>query len=169
MKSVFVISGPESTGKSTLAQSIAEDLNATLVEEYARDYLEEFGLDYEENDLLAIAYGQHKAIEEAQGDLIICDTDVLTVIIWMATKFGKTDDQLMKLWAEFKPVKYLVCKPDVPWVYDPLREREHPREELFDLQIKLLESSDKAFEVIEGDYPNRYEMARKIINASIKA
>ena len=35
-----VITGPESTGKSTLASALSTHFNAVLSEEYAREYLE---------------------------------------------------------------------------------------------------------------------------------
>ncbi len=53
--------GPESVGKSVLAQALAEALGAQLVPEYGRDYCEEHGTDSSMDDLLAIA-------KDAAGD-----------------------------------------------------------------------------------------------------
>ena len=36
----FAITGPESTGKSTLSKQLAEYYNCELVEEYAREYID---------------------------------------------------------------------------------------------------------------------------------
>ena len=47
MKKVVVI-GPESTGKSTLCQQLAEHYGVSWVPEYARQYLLEHGTNYME-------------------------------------------------------------------------------------------------------------------------
>ena len=48
----FVIIGPESTGKSTLCNQLAEHYQTLWVPEYAREYLEKNGTDYTYDDLL---------------------------------------------------------------------------------------------------------------------
>jgi nicotinamide riboside kinase len=60
----FVIIGPESTGKSTLCGQLADHFDTLWVPEYAREYLEKNGTDYNYGDLLTIAKGQIKLEEE---------------------------------------------------------------------------------------------------------
>lgn len=57
LKKIVVI-GPESTGKSTLCQLLAEHYNTRWCPEYAREYLLTNGVSYTYQDLLAIAKGQ---------------------------------------------------------------------------------------------------------------
>ncbi|RYZ57066.1 MAG: ATPase, partial [Chitinophagaceae bacterium] len=57
MKKIVVI-GPESTGKSTLCEELAEHYNTVWCPEYARDFLLQHGTDYTYDDLTTIAKGQ---------------------------------------------------------------------------------------------------------------
>jgi nicotinamide riboside kinase len=54
----IVIIGPESTGKSTLCQQLAEYYDTVWCPEFAREYLSDKGMDYDFGDLLNIAQGQ---------------------------------------------------------------------------------------------------------------
>ena len=50
--------GPESTGKSTLCELLAQHYNSQWCPEFAREYLLTHGTDYTYDDLLYIAKGQ---------------------------------------------------------------------------------------------------------------
>ncbi|MBY0445239.1 MAG: ATP-binding protein, partial [Burkholderiales bacterium] len=55
----IAIVGPESCGKSTLAQDLADALKAPWVAEYVREYFAQKGTsDYQLSDIVAIAQGQ---------------------------------------------------------------------------------------------------------------
>ena len=69
MKKVVII-GPESTGKSTLANQLAEHYNTTWCPEFAREYLLEHGRDYNFDDLLNIARGQVELERATEPKLI---------------------------------------------------------------------------------------------------
>lgn len=60
---VITIVGPESSGKSTLAQEWASVIGCPCVPEYAREYLQENGPSYGEEDLTIIAEGQRQRIQ----------------------------------------------------------------------------------------------------------
>ena len=57
MKKV-VITGPECTGKTSLAKALANHYNTRWVPEFARDFLNNLDRPYVEEDLLEIAKGQ---------------------------------------------------------------------------------------------------------------
>ena len=61
----IVVIGPESTGKSTLCDELAQHYETMWVAEYARQYLITNGKKYTQNDLLSIAQGQWNLEEEA--------------------------------------------------------------------------------------------------------
>jgi len=61
---VITIVGPESSGKTTLARQLAADMGCPWVPEYAREYLEVLGREYNEADLSVIAEGQWAVICE---------------------------------------------------------------------------------------------------------
>jgi nicotinamide riboside kinase len=53
-----VISGPESTGKTTLAKDLASHYQTVYVYEYARDYIENLDRPYTYRDVVHIARKQ---------------------------------------------------------------------------------------------------------------
>ena len=57
MRKVVII-GPESTGKSTLSEQLAQHFHTQWVPEYARAYIDTLQRPYEEEDLYTIAKGQ---------------------------------------------------------------------------------------------------------------
>ena len=78
---VFVLTGPESSGKTTLATQLSESLKVPLVQEVSREYLngkimENPDFSYSQSHLLEIARLQHKQeIDKTslQPESIICD------------------------------------------------------------------------------------------------
>ncbi len=85
------VTGPESTGKTRLAEWLAGHYQTQWVPEYAREYLAKHGPDYTLEDVAAIAHGQLKrentAVENAR-EILFCDTDLLVTKIWCEVVFG---------------------------------------------------------------------------------
>jgi len=69
LKKIVVI-GPESTGKSSLCEKLAEHYNTLWCPEYAREYLTIHGMNYTYEDLLTIAMEQVE-LEEKYSQLAI--------------------------------------------------------------------------------------------------
>lgn len=161
---IICITGPESSGKSTLAQAFSNHSSATVITEYAREYLSKLSRPYESKDLLEIAEQQHKLITSAQTPIVISDTGVEVVKIWHEEKFGPSAhlDQLF-LEQQKLVAKYWLCKPDMPWQPDPLRENPTDRMRLFLLYKKLLEQHRLPFTVMSGSHPERMTQAKDIL------
>ena len=73
--------GPESTGKSTMANYLAKELGTVCVPEYARFYCKNLNNQYTLQDEVNMYYGQI-ALEEAltptaKNGVLICDTTIL--------------------------------------------------------------------------------------------
>ena len=62
----IAITGPESTGKSTLAEKLAKHFEVDFIPEYSRTYLENFEGHYTENDVVEIAKVQYNLILEEE-------------------------------------------------------------------------------------------------------
>lgn len=162
----IVITGPESSGKSTLAVDICKYFDINYIPEYARKYLEINGSEYDYPDLLKIAQEYHKILltEGKDTDLIVADTDLLTIKIWSEFKYGKVDPWIVKTLEEYKPDLYLLCSPDIPWQPDPLRENPDDRALLFRFYEKEIHSLDAAYHIISGDHEYRTNTAIEIIS-----
>ena len=163
---IVALVGPESTGKTTLAQGLARDLDALLVTEFARDYLEEARLHgrdtYTEDDLQTIARTQW-ANECAARDrrFTIADTDLLVMAIWWRERFERVPDWIDDCLRRTETKKlYLLCRPDLAWEPDPLRESRDDLARLFTLYADALEDIGQPFFVVEGEGPKRYDHAR---------
>jgi nicotinamide riboside kinase len=89
----IIITGPESTGKTTLAQQLAQHYQTVWVPEYSRDYIAQLNRSYEEDDLLEIAKGQVRREDEMVAkhtpDLLICDTSLLVIKVWSKVKYQR--------------------------------------------------------------------------------
>ena len=71
LKKIVVI-GPESTGKSTLTQLLAQHYKTEWCAEYAREYLTTHGTEYTFEDLLTIAKGQVE-LEDSYQLFVVSD------------------------------------------------------------------------------------------------
>ena len=160
------LTGPESTGKTTLAALLAEQLGARLVPEVAREYLStcesaDTHPAYDREDLLEIAR-QQIASEAAAGEpggLVVCDTDVLVIAIWWQEKFGPLPAFLQQAMQARSSRGYLLLSPDLPWAADPQRENPSDRARLFDLYQAELDAAEFPYAVIRGAGDERLAQA----------
>ena len=149
----ITITGPESSGKSTLAAALASALPAVLVPEYSRTYLERLDRPYAKEDITAISRGQLsleiEKKEQAQ-EYLICDTGQLVLKIWMEYKYGYVSPEIEYAFIHHPVDLYILCQADIPWEPDPMRENPHDRHVLFELYQKALIEYEKSFVVIDG-------------------
>jgi NadR type nicotinamide-nucleotide adenylyltransferase len=125
----IVVIGPESTGKSTLCESLSKHFETDWCREYARAFLLEHGTDYTFDDLLKVAEGQLRAeddcvlqMQSQQRSMVFIDTDMYVMKVWCEFVFGKCHPFILNQIIDRKYDGYLLCKPDLPWVKDELRE-----------------------------------------------
>jgi len=128
LKKIVVI-GPESTGKSSLCEALAHHYQTDWAPEFAREYLTKYGTAYKPEDLLAIARGQlaledkySTAAEAAGNRLLFIDTDMYVMKVWSEFVFGHCDPWILDQIALRRYDAYLLCRTDLPWTSDPLRE-----------------------------------------------
>lgn len=157
-----LIFGPESTGKTTLANWLAQRFEGLVVPEYARTYLRGREKDFGLEDMSWIAQAQ-RASEEASArrgrPLIFCDTDPLTTALWSQELFGEVP-QAVEQAAEHNPYDVtLLLNVDVPWEQGPLRLRPHNRTQFFAQCRDALERRGRPFVTISGSWDERRERA----------
>ena len=168
-KKHIVVTGPESTGKSTLSQILAKEYNGLLVEEFARKYLSENSGQYKRSDLLKIAYGQFQsqlaAINNQDFNVVISDTCLLTIRIWDEWKYGLSEP-FIEEWIGLQEVDlYLLCSPDLGWESDDLRESENDLDELFEIYLENIIKTGIPYSIVEGVGQERNQEAINIVGA----
>ena len=145
----IVITGPESSGKTTLCKALSSHFNLPFAKEYAREYLQLLSRDYNQSDLTEIAKGQLQAENEMQ----LLDTDLVTLKIWSKYKYNSCDKWILDKIEKQKSKNrfYLLCKPDIAWKPDPLRENPRERMNIFKLYKDELNNLEHDYVIIEGE------------------
>ena len=163
----IVLTGPESSGKTELAEALASLYRVPLVREYARAYLESGDGTYREEDLLQMAQHQLDWEDEAMqqgGPFFICDTSLEVYQIWSEVRYGRVHPWIRKHTQQYPADFYLLCRPDLPWVSDPLRENPDDRDMLFEKYLALLRKGRKDFQIVEGQGHARERRAVSLID-----
>jgi NadR type nicotinamide-nucleotide adenylyltransferase len=166
----IVVIGPESTGKSTLCELLAEFYQTQWVPEFARKYLTELGRPYNYEDLLIIAKGQleqeDRISASVKSSLIIIDTDMYVMKVWCEFVFGKCHSFILEEIVKRKYDAYLLCNNDMPWIADELREYPEPesRERLYHMYRDLMINQPVPWTDIKGSYQERFNRAISFIN-----
>ncbi len=162
----IVLYGPESTGKTTLAQALAQHYNTTWVQEYAREYLQnKWDLEKkicEITDLKPIAKGQIEA--ENSGltgakDLIFLDTNLTVTSTYSDIYYGYTEQWLQDLVDQLSYDLYFLTQVDIPWVADDLRDRPENRDQTFKIFEQRLKTLNKPYVVLSGSHQERLTQA----------
>lgn len=164
--------GPECTGKTELATFLSGHFQTLWVPEYARSYLDQLPLPYEEADLLHIAQGQlqqeDKLLPQANR-LLICDTTLLVVKIWSEFVYGHCDPKILQLHATRTYDLYLLTYIDIAWEDDPQREHPTRRTELWDIYQHELKQMNVPWVDIRGDRSSRQDQAIMAIQNMIES
>lgn len=158
-----VILGTESTGKTTLTGRLARYFNAVAVMEAGRDIVEDSN-DFSMDDLYTIATAHARNIQAADAPLIIVDTDIHITISYGEYAFGQTMQVEENIFAINKADLYLYLDNDVPFVQDGTRINEAARNELDLSHRNVLEKYGVNYELISGDWEERFEQAVALIN-----
>ena len=180
LKKIAII-GPESTGKSTLCELLAQHYNTQWCPEFAREYLLTHGTDYSYDDLLYIAKGQLAMEDEyiqstvdgpqttVNSPLIFIDTEMYVMKVWCEFVFGKCHRWVLDQIIERKYDLYLLCNTDLPWVKDELREYPDlkTRDTLYHIYKDIMINQSTPWVDISGDYDERLQKAIKAIDQLI--
>lgn len=154
----IVLTGAESSAKSTLATYLGGELRLPVALEYARHYLEKNGPDYDYRTVHRIAR-EHLAHQARQvppeAPTGIFDTDLLNFTIWCEVAYGRCEPWLAQQAAAESHHRYLLCRPDIPWHPDPLREYPEGREWLFGKHLEAILATGRDYEIVEGNGPER--------------
>lgn len=166
----IVITGSESTGKTTLAAMLAERFGTVASPEFARDHLDLKPTPLDRHDVEVIAVGQiaqeERYLRRAKRVLFL-DTDLFSTVVYGGHYYGSIDPWIERVARERRGHLYLLLDIDVPWVPDPQRDRPDRREEIHELFRATLERNGARVVTIGGSWTERLERAVAAVEAEI--
>ncbi len=171
-----VLYGPESTGKTTLAEQLAKYYKCPWVPEFMREYLEEKWEKEKKlvskEDLVPIAKGQlaleNEAVQKAMN-LLVCDTNLLELKVYSEYYYKGFCPEFIKNEATKDNYSiYLLTYIDIPWEADILRDRPNNRREMFRIFEAELNKHGFPYEILKGNEEERCNKAIEIIDALLK-
>jgi len=163
----IAFTGPESSGKTTMAELIAEEYSTSFIPEYAREFLKD-KITYTLADLDEIAKQQVELCKASKNTLLISDTEMAVMIIWSQEKFKEVSPIIQSYWEAQDFDHLFLCEPDIPWEADKLRENPLDRERLFQLYKVVLENSKKPFTILKGTIEQRIIACKKQMELLLK-
>ena len=161
------ITGPESTGKSTLASALASHYHTIWVPEFARDYLNNLGRPYSFEDVEKIAFGQintEDKLTATANNILFCDTELSVIKVWMQYKYHFVPDWINAEIAKRHYDLFFLCDIDMPWEPDPQRENPDLRRFFFDWFVKEIESNNQNYKIVSGNQQKRLQAAVEVID-----
>jgi len=158
-----VITGPESTGKTTLAEQLARSFGTAWVPEYARGFVRNLGREYGYQDLLHIGRRQIEELTnqyEGADQFVFFDTGLIITRVWFLERYQTCPDFIDRAIREITVDLYLLCRTDIEWINDPVREHSGlDRERLFSRYQDELIRYGASYRMIEGRGENRLHNA----------
>ena len=168
----IVLTGAESSAKSTLTRQLGEHFQLPVALEYARIWLEENGPDYTEESLMTM-FREHLTYQQKQipteQPLGIFDTDLINYKIWFEEVFGHCPREIIVAIRQETSHIYLLCAPDLPWEPDPLRENPDDRDRLFERHRVEIETLGRPYAIIRGIGTERLTNAQAALKQLLDA
>jgi len=160
------IIGAECTGKTMLAQRLAEHFATVWVPEFAREYALDAARPLTFDDVDPIARGQIVGEDQLTLDassLLILDTDLVSTTVYSRYYYNAVP-QWIAIEAKRRLADlYLLADVDVPFIADPARDAEEHRADHADAFRRALEDLGARVVVISGDWEERFGRAVEAI------
>lgn len=163
----IAILGAESSGKSTLAATLAGRYGTLWVPEYLREFVDTKQRVPFEADQVGIARTQLEREDVAAAlasRLLFCDTTPFMTALYSRFYWHRVDEELAQLAAKHDYAATFVAAPDTPWVADGLqRESAEIRDYVHGQVLAGLEARGIAFTLLHGGLEARIAQAAEVL------
>lgn len=168
----IALTGPESTGKSTLSSQLANEFGTLSVPEYARTYMSALHRPYNFQDIEIIARKQVELgnqLLSRSRQFLFFDTHLIIIKVWFLLLYKDypvwIDEELRRKSIDL----FLLCNYDLPWEPDPLRENGgEMRRILFNIYKNELEYYGYPYIIISGSEGERFNHAKEAVSNFFK-
>ena len=164
------VTGPESTGKTTLAQRLAAWAGTEWVPEGSRVYAERVQRELLLSDVAPIAC-EHIALADTGAELarsrgsglLVLDTDLLSTVVYSRHYYATVPRWVIGQERARRADLYLLCDVDVPWVSDGIRDRPAHRDAMFGRFGDALRRRGLRTVTVRGDWETRWTIAQAAV------
>ena len=167
----IAITGPESTGKTSLTMQLAQLYDTAYVPEYARQYLNEHGTQYTYEDVLKMAKGQmelERQMLSKASEILFADTEMIVYKIWLEFYQWEVPKWMTDYIINSPFDLYLLTDIDLPWVADGQRANPNDRELIFYRFQEELDRVDANYGIISGTGALRIDNAISTIEEYLR-
>lgn len=161
-----VITGPESTGKSTLTKQLGDYFNMPYILEIARNYVQNLDRKYNKSDVIEIAKLQiitEQEILRQKPEFVFIDTDLIITKIWLQHVYNDYPTWVDEYLQKTPRHCHLLCYFDLEWKSDPVRENPDLREYLFNKYKAEVEKLSINYHIIKGKNKERLNSALRFL------
>jgi NadR type nicotinamide-nucleotide adenylyltransferase len=166
------VTGPECTGKTTLAAQLASQYETVWVPEYSREYALAVGRPLTRDDVEPIGRGQianeERLIASAKR-MIVFDTDLISTIVYARYYYDHVPEWIASEARARRSGLYLLHDIDVPFVRDAARDDAEDREAHFELFKRTLEEHGAEVVLIRGGWEKRRERAVEAVETLLRS
>lgn len=165
---IIVITGAESTGKSTLTHQLSRFFQAPAFPEFSREYIERIKRPYTYTDVYSISLMQKAQMTIAstlKSDFVFFDTWLIITWVWFEVVYGKVPSWILETVRKAPVDLFLLCDTDLPWEPDPVRENGgEMREKLQHRYRQLINGFEFSIGQVSGSCSDRFKNAVEIIS-----
>ena len=168
--------GAESTGKTTLAESLARRLHTSWVPEYGRDFtLAKYGagdMEWRSTEFVEIAAEQQRRENAAAREanrVLVCDTNAFATALWHRRYLGARDAEVDAIAARDRCDLYLLAGDEIPFAQDGIRDGEAIRHAMHGWFEEALRGQPAPWRLLRGDAAAREQQALAAIAALFAA
>jgi len=163
----IAIMGPESTGKTSIAQMLAQHYATVFSPEYSRTYMENLDRKYTVEDVFHCIREQAKEEEKLltmANRFLFADTEHIMGKVWLEDVFKSSPAWVEELIRQKPYDLYLLTRPDLPFVPDPVRENPGRRDFFYEWYERELKERNAEYTILSGKNEERIQNAIKVID-----